>query len=135
MNVEFAALPPSVVARLTELYCDCATHLISIPAFHAWSPPAVQWLAERVLTGLPDVGAYDARPIPDYDINAVYPPVLSRVYLALTYPDTDTNPGSLFTRCMQNVAELLHRHELPVYPRIAEVDALHLELTELEEIA
>ena len=135
MNAEFAALPPSVVTRLTELYCDFAMHLISIPAFHAWSPPAVQWLADRVLAGLPDAGAYSERHIPDYDINDVYPPVLRRVYLALSYPDTAINSGSLFTRAMQQANELLHRHKLSVYSRIAEVDALHLELTELEEIA
>ena len=85
MNANFAAMPPPVFDRLTELYCDFAMHLISIPEFRAWSPPAVQWLADRVLTGLPDVRAYDKRPIPDHDINDVYPPVLRRVYLALSY--------------------------------------------------
>lgn len=132
MNAKFAALPPSVVARLTDLYCDFAMHLISIPAFRSWSPPGVQWLADRVLTGLPDVRTYDERPTPDYAIDAVNPPGLRRAYIALTYPDTDTNPGSTFTSGMQNAAELLHRYKLPVYPRIAEVNAMHLELTELE---
>lgn len=132
MNDDFAALPPSVVARLTELYCDFATHLISVPGIRDL-PGAVQWLAERVLVGLPDAQACYERPFttPNIDHAKVYN-ASRQIYLCFSYPDTDTNPGSMFTRGMQKANDVLHRLKLPVYPRVAEVDALHYELTELE---
>ena len=47
-------------AELVELYCDFAAHLLSLPDIVAISG-AVEWLAERMLFGLPDPDSHKKR--------------------------------------------------------------------------
>ena len=112
--------PPALV----ELYLDFAAHLLSIPETHE-IPGAVEWLAERILTGsLPDCAAYQARPVASFSQSPV---AMHSVLTSFMHPDSDHNSELGFMNAMEAAAHHLRHRGLPPFPRESELTAPHEE--------
>ena len=109
-------------AELHNLYVAFVEHLLSLPET-ATVDGAVEWLAERMLFGLPDAAAYTAR------THSMQHPrdSISAAVSALSFPDTDVNEINTFYRYMIAAQVNLESAGLPGFPRIEEVRKLYEE--------
>ena len=107
---------PEHSPELVELYVDFAAHMLSIPDVVA-VPGAAEWLAERILFGLPDPIAHRKRPHSFYMADE---PV-RRALREFTYPDTRWHNDYDFARFMGYANQHLVQSGAPPFRRIAEL--------------
>lgn len=109
--------------QITDLYCDLAAHLLSIPEVQQLGPEVVTWLSERVMFGLPGIDAFVNRPqihyTPRHDVWVVI--------IAITYPDSTRNLATTFLQYMLRAADGLVELKLPRFARHLELAELHSE--------
>lgn len=107
---------------LCELYSDVALHLMTLDM--AQDRPAwCAWLAERVLTGLPNHNAYQlahGAGMADPDDR-----VANDVIGTFVWADTDGQMAFHFGTLLRDTCSALRKHKLPPYSREDEVIALH----------
>lgn len=110
--------------QITDLYCDLAAHLLSIPEVQQCGPEVVTWLSERVMFGLPNEDAYERRPLL---FNMCYEHPLHDVVRAFCYPDSTNNMAPTFLKYMLRAADGLVELKLPRFARHTELATLHSE--------
>ena len=109
--------------QITDLYCDLAAHLLSIPEITQSGSSVAPWLAERVLTGLPDDEAYTMRPQAPYTGTVD----VFQVVADFCYPDSTNNMATTFLKYMLKAADGLVELKLPRFARHTELATLHSE--------
>ena len=109
--------------QITDLYCDLAAHLLSIPEITQSGSSVATWLAERVLTGLPDNEAYLLRPQCPYTGTVD----VFQVVADFCYPDSTNNQATTFLQYMLKAADGLVELNLPRFARHLELAELHSE--------
>ncbi len=105
--------------KLVDLYCDLAAHLLTLE-FVQSMPVWQEWLAERVLTGLPRREDYN-RILHERVRLTEAPP-----YTALgsaSYADTYSQCPMDFVVAMRVVSSVLRQCGLPPFPREHELDS------------
>ena len=104
--------------KLVDLYCDLAAHLLTLE-FVQSMPVWQEWLAERVLTGLPRREDYNR--IFSMSSNLTDTP-LHNILGTATYADTDSQCPMDFVVAMRVVSSVLRQCGLPPFPREHELD-------------
>ena len=108
---------PAHSPELVELYVDFAAHMLSIPAVVA-VPGAAEWLAERILFGLPDPLAHGRRSSSWYHTGGD----IAMGLREFTYPDTCWHTDTDFVRYMRYANYSLVRGGAPPFIRMSEID-------------
>ena len=99
--------------KLVDLYCDIAAHLLTLE-FVQSMPVWQEWLAERVLTGLPDAAAY-RQIIPERSKLFSNPHVA--ILNGFSWIDSDSHKPGDFACDMRAVVTELRLHGFPPFPR------------------
>ena len=109
MNKEFSP-------KLVDIYIDFAIHLLSIPEIQQLGDDVIQWLSERVLTGLPTVDAWDHR-----SRLLTFDSTPARVMNEFMFSNADDDDAPWFIHHMKLAALYLVDAGLPSFPRETEL--------------
>lgn len=102
--------------QLVDIYVDFAIHLLSIPEIQQLGDDVIQWLSERVLTGLPNGDAWTHRSrLLHWDS------LPARVMFEFMFSNADDDDAPWFIHHMKLAALYLVDAGLPPFSRETEL--------------